>query len=79
MWGKGTNQLTSLVGQSHFRAKLLAARPGVVLALFAFLLMFAWPRLAQAYSVLSHEAIIDSTWDTDIRPLLLKRFPPRYS
>ncbi len=75
MWGKGTNQLTSLVGQSHFRAKLLAARPGVVLALFAFLLMFAWPRLAQAYSVLSHEAIIDSTWDTDIRPLLLKRFP----
>jgi hypothetical protein len=28
-----------------------------------------------AYSVLSHEAVIDSAWDTDIRPLLLKRFP----
>ena len=27
------------------------------------------------YSVLTHEAIIDATWDTDIRPLLLKRFP----
>jgi hypothetical protein len=30
---------------------------------------------AYAYSVLTHEAIIDSTWDSAIRPLLLKRFP----
>jgi hypothetical protein len=30
---------------------------------------------AQAYSVLTHEAIVDSTWDSAIRPLLLKRFP----
>ena len=30
---------------------------------------------AYSYSVLTHEAIIDSTWDTAIRPLLLKRFP----
>ncbi len=30
---------------------------------------------ASAYSVLTHEAIIDSTWDNAIRPLLLKRFP----
>jgi hypothetical protein len=28
-----------------------------------------------SYSVLTHEAIVDSTWDTGIRPLLLKRFP----
>jgi hypothetical protein len=28
-----------------------------------------------AYSVLSHEAIIDSAWDTNIKPVLLKRFP----
>ncbi len=27
------------------------------------------------YSVLTHEAIIDSAWDRDIKPLLLKRFP----
>ena len=27
------------------------------------------------YSVLSHEAIIDTAWDTHIRPALLKRFP----
>ncbi len=29
----------------------------------------------QAYSVLTHEAIIDSAWDQNIKPLLLKRFP----
>src|ERR1043166_6845375 len=28
-----------------------------------------------AYSVLTHEAIIDSSWDTTFKPLLLKRFP----
>ena len=30
---------------------------------------------AYPYSVLTHEAIIDSTWDSAIKPLLLKRFP----
>jgi hypothetical protein len=30
---------------------------------------------AQAYSVLSHEAIIDGNWEKGIKPLLLKRFP----
>jgi Zinc dependent phospholipase C len=34
-----------------------------------------WPASASAYSVLSHEAIIDAAWDANIRPLLLKRFP----
>jgi hypothetical protein len=28
-----------------------------------------------AYSILTHEAIVDSTWDSAIKPLLLKRFP----
>jgi hypothetical protein len=44
----------------------------LVLALFLF---FGWPAQIAAYSVLSHEAIIDTVWDTNIRPLLLKRFP----
>ncbi len=35
----------------------------------------SWPSEAAAYAVLAHEAIIDSAWDTSIRPLLLKRFP----
>jgi len=29
----------------------------------------------QAYSVLTHEAIVDSAWDNSIKPLLLARFP----
>ena len=38
------------------------------------LLLFGAPT-AFSYSVLTHEAIIDSTWDSAIKPLLLKRFP----
>jgi hypothetical protein len=41
----------------------------------ALALLFAWPGEVSAYSVLAHEAIIDSAWDTNIRPLLLKRYP----
>jgi len=33
------------------------------------------PPPAAAYSVLSHETIIDAAWKTDLRPLLLERFP----
>jgi hypothetical protein len=39
------------------------------------LLAGCWVPAASGYSVLTHEAIIDSTWDTGIKPLLLKRFP----
>jgi len=41
-------------------------------ALFALLLLTGAE--AHGYSVLAHEAVIDSAWD-DIKPLLLKRFP----
>lgn len=37
--------------------------------------MLGWPSRCAAYSVLSHEAIIDVAWDTNLKPLLLKRFP----
>jgi hypothetical protein len=33
------------------------------------------PYPSEAYSVLTHEAIIDAAWDANIRPLLLARFP----
>ncbi|MEQ1472258.1 MAG: zinc dependent phospholipase C family protein [Candidatus Acidiferrum sp.] len=33
------------------------------------------PMQCGAYAVLAHEAIIDATWDTNLKPLLLKRFP----
>src|ERR1700733_16182784 len=29
----------------------------------------------RAYSVLTHEAIVDATWDKTIQPLLLKKYP----
>ena len=38
-------------------------------------LMVGFPSLFWGYSVLSHEAIVDSAWDGSIRKLLLKRFP----
>ena len=38
-------------------------------------LCLGWPCPTEAYSVLTHEAIIDAAWDTNIRPLLLARFP----
>lgn len=41
----------------------------------AFAIWLAWPFPSAAYSVLTHEAIIDTAWETHIRPLLLKRFP----
>ena len=41
----------------------------------AVLLFAGWPALCSAYAVLAHEAIIDSVWASDIRPLLLARFP----
>src|ERR1700676_1437494 len=50
----------------------LARGRALVLAL---LLFFGWPVQSAAYAVLSHEAVIDSVWDTNIRPLLLRRFP----
>lgn len=44
--------------------------PWAVAGLLALLSQSAF-----AYSVLTHEAIVDSMWDSGIKPLLLKRFP----
>ena len=52
----------------------LAPRTQIVLS-FALILLLAFPTSGDAYSVLSHEAIIDAVWATHIRPLLQKRFP----
>ena len=42
--------------------------------MLAFILLLL-PRISPAYSVLTHEAIVDSSWDTGIKPLLLARYP----
>jgi Zinc dependent phospholipase C len=46
-----------------------------VAVITALILFISFPTQLAAYAVLAHEAIIDSAWDADIRPLLLKRFP----
>jgi hypothetical protein len=45
-------------------------------SMFVFLLLlFVSSQPAGAYSVLSHEEVIDLTWSDSIRPLLLKHYP----
>jgi Zinc dependent phospholipase C len=45
-------------------------------ALILILIFLFGPAIpCEAYSVLSHEAVVDSAWDDAIKPLLLKRFP----
>jgi Zinc dependent phospholipase C len=45
-------------------------------SLFLFMLVqFAAVQPARAYSVLTHESIIDRSWEPGIKPLLLSRFP----
>lgn len=49
--------------------------PTTARVLLATVVFFLFLPLLNAYSVLTHEAIIDTTWEHDIVPLLLKRFP----
>lgn len=51
-----------------------ARRAGLTWIAIGVLVLVTSPS-ADGYSVLTHEAIIDATWDSAIRPLLLKRFP----
>src|SRR5579863_5286989 len=60
------------MGQGHTARHLFVRAFAVIMAL---VLCLVWPKETAAYAVLAHEAIIDSAWDTSIRPLLLKRFP----
>jgi hypothetical protein len=55
-------------------------RPHQAVRALAFLVVLSaalfWPGVrVHGYSVLTHEALIDSAWDDSIKPLLLTRFP----
>src|SRR5579862_78051 len=39
------------------------------------LIILMWPTTSPAYSVLTHEEIVDLLWSDEIQPLILKRFP----
>src|ERR1035437_5969313 len=45
-----------------------------IAAVMLILILTGWPRPADAYSVLSHEANVDALWDSSIKPLLHQRF-----
>jgi hypothetical protein len=45
------------------------------LTVLFLLLALPWPRRADAYSLLTHEQLIDLTWADSIVPLLLSRYP----
>src|SRR5436190_22442026 len=54
----------------------LASSSASACLLVTFLLgSIFFPRPAAAYSLLTHEQIIDIVWKDEITPLLLKRFP----
>jgi hypothetical protein len=52
-----------------------STKPIKTIFALALLLALLLPLRCAAYAVLSHEAIIDAAWDTNLKPLLLKRFP----
>ena len=53
------------------KTRIIRYRAAVWILIFVFGAVTA----CEGYSVLTHEAIIDSAWDDSIKPLLLKRFP----
>ncbi len=65
---------TSEYAKSHWGAPFCGWRL-ISLRVVALLLVLLTCRGAFAYSVLTHEEIVDLLWTDGIRPLLIKRFP----
>jgi len=59
----------------RFPAHLAHALLRAVSTIMSIPLLVLLPGQAQAYSVLTHEAIVDSLWKESIVPVLLKRYP----
>src|SRR5438309_2824923 len=49
--------------------------PHISTILVAFGLLLSLSSVGTAYSVLTHEEVVDLLWKDDIQPLLVKRFP----
>src|SRR5437763_11662690 len=65
MWYTSTSP-----GANAERRRVLAMRAGTIL----LIVLISCGR-SSAYSVLTHEEIVDLLWTDEIRPLLLKRYP----
>jgi hypothetical protein len=59
------------------RVYLVLGLPSITGMLFVrlFLLVLISASVSSGYSVLTHEAIVDSLWDTPLKTMLLERFP----
>jgi Zinc dependent phospholipase C len=53
----------------------MISRQAKSLVVLAMLLSLVWPAPTSAYSVMSHQAIIDAAWENDLKPALKQRFP----
>ena len=48
---------------------------GMVAVVCTGVLLVSCPEQSRAYSVMSHQAIIDAAWENDLKPALQQRFP----
>ena len=65
-------------GNSKRRFEIISLREWgqtVTRVMAVFLATFLFSGVSLAYSVLTHEEIVDLVWTDELRPLLLKRFP----
>src|SRR5476651_722292 len=61
-----------LITQPVITVKIRPFYKCMICGLFLFLLMIS---PANGFSILAHEAIIDAEWESQIKPMLLKRYP----
>ena len=66
---------SALWAETKVRHMSIGAKRTVTTWILTVILCLVFPTSGDAYSVLSHEAIIDAVWSTHIVPLLRKRFP----
>jgi len=66
----------SWAGPQRAPTAKIKLHPGpTAIIIFTLIGLLAFTLNCDAYSELTHEAVVDAAWDTSIRPLLLHRFP----
>src|SRR5260370_34311025 len=74
-WGRRKGRSRPMSGLTHrSNPRPTATRPSVCSMRLALAILLS-SSISYGYTVLPHEAIIDSVWDTSVRRLLLNRFP----
>jgi len=71
----GVNEPRSLEFQNRCVMTRLRPSPATVVVVTGLIFVLGTTRPLNAYSVLSHEAVVDAVWEAEIKRLLLQRFP----